>query len=115
VARAVAASNIPLISAVGHETDTTLIDYVSDQRAPTPTAAAEMAVPVLSELKLLVTQLDGRLLSSVQAILSRIQEKLAGLARGLPRPAQLLEHASIFAAQGAKTCGADCLAQATNA
>ena len=93
VARAAAASTIPLISAVGHETDTTLIDYVSDQRAPTPTAAAEMAVPVLSELKLLVNQLDGRLLTSISAYLLRIQEKLAGLTRGLPRPAQLLEHA----------------------
>jgi exodeoxyribonuclease VII large subunit len=61
LARTVAACTIPLISAVGHETDTTLIDFVSDRRAPTPTAAAEMATPVLAELKALVGDLGARM------------------------------------------------------
>ncbi len=61
LARTVADGTIPLISAVGHETDTTLIDFVSDRRAPTPTAAAEMATPVLAELKALVSDLGGRM------------------------------------------------------
>ncbi|MBS0362562.1 MAG: exodeoxyribonuclease VII large subunit [Proteobacteria bacterium] len=61
LARTVAACSIPLISAVGHETDTTLIDFVSDRRAPTPTAAAEMATPVLAELKAYVGDLSARM------------------------------------------------------
>jgi exodeoxyribonuclease VII large subunit len=61
LARAVAAGTIPLISAVGHETDTTLIDFVSDRRAPTPTAAAEVATPVLAELKAFVGDLGARM------------------------------------------------------
>ncbi len=61
LARTVAESVIPLISAVGHETDTTLIDFVSDRRAPTPTAAAEMATPVLNELKATTSDLNARL------------------------------------------------------
>ena len=61
LARTVVACGIPVISAVGHETDTTLIDFVSDRRAPTPTAAAEMATPVLAELRGLIADLSGRL------------------------------------------------------
>ncbi|HEX2558795.1 exodeoxyribonuclease VII large subunit, partial [Phenylobacterium sp.] len=61
LARTVAACTIPLISAVGHETDTTLIDFVSDRRAPTPTAAAEMVTPVLAELRAAVSDLSARM------------------------------------------------------
>lgn len=94
VVRAAAASGIPIISAVGHETDTTLIDYASDLRAPTPTAAAEMAVPVREDLRLGLMDASKRL---TRSILRDIQEKtihIQGLARGLPRPQQLLEHAT---------------------
>jgi len=89
VARAVAASEIPLISAVGHETDTTLIDYVSDLRAPTPTAAAEAAVPVRRELLARVSELEARLKQAQYQFVSARGQRLADLARALPRPAGL--------------------------
>jgi exodeoxyribonuclease VII large subunit len=90
LARAVAASAIPLISAVGHETDVTLIDFVADRRAPTPTAAAEIATPVLSELRIQLAGLDQRISRSAQALLDVRRTRLQSAARGLPRPADLL-------------------------
>ncbi len=90
VARAAAASDIPLISAVGHETDTTLIDYVSDLRAPTPTAAAELAVPVRADLVETVEGLAGRQRRAVTRYVSDRRDRLTGLARGLPRLRDLL-------------------------
>ncbi|MGB0660208.1 MAG: exodeoxyribonuclease VII large subunit [Mangrovicoccus sp.] len=93
VARAAAASEIPLISAVGHETDTTLIDFVSDQRAPTPSAAAEMAVPVRLDLLSAVENLGARLTRAAgQSVIGR-QQRLADLSRALPQPQQLIQTA----------------------
>lgn len=91
VARAAAESNIPLISAVGHETDTTLIDFVSDMRAPTPTAAAEMAVPVRLELMAWVDQQGARLSRSLSNTLNQRQQRLRDLTRALPNKDSLLD------------------------
>jgi exodeoxyribonuclease VII large subunit len=85
VVRAAAGSAIPLISAVGHETDTTLIDYASDLRAPTPTAAAEMAVPVRMELLATLDALNARQTRGMAQITRRRGERLRDLARALPR------------------------------
>ena len=93
VARAAAASDIALISAVGHETDTTLIDFVSDQRAPTPSAAAEMAVPVRLELLAAVDQMGARASRAVSDGVARRKQRVADLARALPKPDQLAEDA----------------------
>ncbi|MES2984472.1 MAG: exodeoxyribonuclease VII large subunit [Pseudomonadota bacterium] len=90
VVRAAAASHIPLISAVGHETDTTLIDFAADKRAPTPTAAAELAVPVRSELLSRMEQLHAAKNTAMRKFLAFNAERIEGLARGLPRPQQLV-------------------------
>jgi len=90
VVRAAAASKIPLISAVGHETDTTLIDYASDLRAPTPTAAAEIAVSVRDEWILSLMDIEKRMLIATKRNLQAREDKIIGLARGLPNPEMIL-------------------------
>jgi exodeoxyribonuclease VII large subunit len=94
VVRAAAESQIPLISAVGHETDTTLIDFASDRRAPTPTAAAEMAVPVRLDLVAGVDQQGARLSRSVAQGMAQRGQRLRDLARALPRPETLTQTAA---------------------
>ena len=88
--RAVAESGIPIISAVGHETDTTLIDYASDMRAPTPTAAAEAAVPVRAELIAYVDDLGSRQRQAARRMTGSARDRYRAAAAGLPRPADLV-------------------------
>ncbi len=90
VVRAVAGCIIPVISAVGHETDTTLCDFAADRRAPTPTAAAEMAVPVKAELANQIAELALRQRRAVLRPLQLGRERLAARAERLPQPQALL-------------------------
>jgi exodeoxyribonuclease VII large subunit len=94
VVRAASASAIPLISAVGHETDTTLIDHASDRRAPTPTAAAEIAVPVRLDLVADLAGQSSRLSAGLARLFSERRLHLAGLVRGLPLPQDLIGNAA---------------------
>jgi exodeoxyribonuclease VII large subunit len=90
VVRAAAASHIPLISAVGHETDWTLIDYAADVRAPTPTGAAEMAVPVRADLEAQVASLAARLQGGMTRQMDQRRQSMRALLRALPSLDQLL-------------------------
>jgi exodeoxyribonuclease VII large subunit len=91
VVRAAAASDIPVISAVGHETDTTLIDHAADVRAPTPSAAAELAVPVRLDLLAWLDNQESRLSHALSKGVGDRRQRLRDLARALPRAETLLD------------------------
>ena len=88
--RAVYNSDIPLISAVGHETDTMLIDYAADLRAPTPTGAAEFAVPVKTELYNGLLTTDLRIKNAVFRYFNELKQYMEALGRGIPSLEQIV-------------------------
>ncbi len=90
VARAIAASTVPVVSAVGHEIDFTIADFVADRRAPTPTAAAEMVLPGKADLVEQVLALDEQLVKNIQFNLTMLRDAVAGLAKRLADPGRKL-------------------------
>ena len=90
VVRAVAVGKIPLISAIGHETDTSLIDHAADWRAPTPTAAAEKAVPVRADLLAELASMNARQKRGLSRVLSEVKLRLQAATRALPKPDEIL-------------------------
>ena len=92
VIRAVADSKIPIISAIGHETDTTLIDYVSDKRAPTPTAAAEMAVPEKKQLIEKINNLNSRLAISIKLKIDKEKSKVSTIEKSMDNVTYILSY-----------------------
>ena len=106
VLRAVAACRIPLISAVGHETDTTLIDFVSDRRAPTPTAAAELAVPARADLLADLEHKAARLIGGLNRLAQERRLRLSRAERGLPDLPALARRRAAASGRSRRTTGA---------
>jgi exodeoxyribonuclease VII large subunit len=91
VARSIFASTIPIVSAIGHETDVTIADFVADMRAPTPSAAAELVVPVKAELKSYCLELRQRCLTQITGIIERLRREFYQVRRSLVHPTRKVQ------------------------